>query len=312
MLKKAGLLFSALVLAAMFFNSCARHEYEYDQNNALKENIYVLLIGIDGWGSYSLEKADIPNIKAFMREGAYQERALNIMPAITLPNWTTMWTGSTTDRHGVQNNNEPPAPLPSVKDKFGVYPNIFGLLRASDKNAETGYIYEKAKMRFLVPDKVPSFKKEIRGISYDLSSLNPVTEYIKTKKPRFAAIVFGGPDQIGHSDGHDTPAYYETLRQIDEAVGIIKQACIDAGIYENTVFVFSADHGGHGKTHGDDIPSDREIPVVFSGKGIKNNYAIQRQVNIYDIVPTIAVILGLNPPEEWNGTALTEILSEAV
>lgn len=32
---------------------------------------HVVLIGLDGWGAYSVEKADIPNIKNVMANGAY-------------------------------------------------------------------------------------------------------------------------------------------------------------------------------------------------------------------------------------------------
>ena len=39
---------------------------------------HVVLIGIDGWGSYSVEKAQIPNIRFLMDSGAYtlQKRAV--------------------------------------------------------------------------------------------------------------------------------------------------------------------------------------------------------------------------------------------
>ena len=32
---------------------------------------HVVLIGLDGWGAYSVEKAEMPNVKKLMAEGAY-------------------------------------------------------------------------------------------------------------------------------------------------------------------------------------------------------------------------------------------------
>lgn len=32
---------------------------------------HVILIGLDGWGSYSVEKAEMPVVKKLMNEGSY-------------------------------------------------------------------------------------------------------------------------------------------------------------------------------------------------------------------------------------------------
>ena len=32
---------------------------------------HVFVIGLDGWGAYSVEKADMPNVKALMDAGCY-------------------------------------------------------------------------------------------------------------------------------------------------------------------------------------------------------------------------------------------------
>lgn len=32
---------------------------------------HVVLIGLDGWGAYSLPKADMPNVKKLMEDGSY-------------------------------------------------------------------------------------------------------------------------------------------------------------------------------------------------------------------------------------------------
>ena len=53
---------------------------------------------------------------------------------------------------------------------------------------------------------------------------NPATakcavEYIKRARPALVNIVFDEPDHVGHAEGHDTPAYYEKLKELDGYIG---------------------------------------------------------------------------------------------
>ena len=54
--------------------------------------------------------------------------------------------------------------------------------------------------------------------------------------------------------------------------------------------------------HGEDVPEDMTIPVVFCGKPFRQGEI--SGVNIMDIAPTIAKLLGTNPAKEWEGKPL--------
>lgn len=75
-------------------------------------------------------------------------------------------------------------------------------------------------------------------------------KYITEKKPVLTAICFDNPDHVGHVDGHDTPAYYAKLKELDGYVGRIVDAIKEAGIYDNSIIIVTADHGGINKGHG--------------------------------------------------------------
>jgi phosphopentomutase len=45
-----------------------------------------------------------------------------------------------------------------------------------------------------------------------------------------------------------------------------------------------------------------KIPVFATGKGIACG-KLQQNINIKDIAPTIAKLLGVAPDEEWEGTS---------
>ena len=62
---------------------------------------HVVLIGLDGWGAYSVEKADIPNIKNVMANGAYTLKKRSALPSSSAINWASMFTRLY--RMGIQN-----------------------------------------------------------------------------------------------------------------------------------------------------------------------------------------------------------------
>ena len=49
--------------------------------NAKGKAKHVVLIGLDGWGAYSVPKADIPAIKQLMADGAYTLEKRSTLPS---------------------------------------------------------------------------------------------------------------------------------------------------------------------------------------------------------------------------------------
>lgn len=60
----------------------------------------------------------------------------------------------------------------------------------------------------------------------------------------------------------------------DAALAVLQDAAKKAGILEESVFIMTADHGGHDKTHGSNSPEDMTIPWIVSGKGVKAGFVI--------------------------------------
>ena len=42
---------------------------------------HVILIGIDAWGAYSMNKANIPNIRSLMADGSYNLKKRSVLPS---------------------------------------------------------------------------------------------------------------------------------------------------------------------------------------------------------------------------------------
>jgi len=261
---------------------------------------HVFLIGLDAWGGYSFEKSDMPVVEEVIANGAHTFKAIDEMPSVTIVNWASMFMGATPDEHGYHRNDdairEPPY---THTDEYGSFPSVFTVLKKARPELEVAYFYEKVKIGGLCPDGVIDNKQQL-ALSYSNSAVETVCDYIKAKKPDFAAIVFQEPDSTGHSMGHDTSQYYDMLKELDAKIAEIIQAIKDAGIWNNTVLILSSDHGGIGYNHGGDTPQEREIPFIISGKNIKKGYEITSDVSICAVAATVVYILGIEPSEHWN------------
>lgn len=86
------------------------------------------------------------------------------------------------------------------------------------------------------------------------------------------------------------------------------QATKDAGIYDETVFIISSDHGGIDKGHGGITLREMETPLVMAGPGISNTGRLKSAVMQTDIAPTIAALLRLSVPQAWTGRPISEAL----
>ena len=62
-----------------------------------------------------------------------------------------------------------------------------------------------------------------------------------------------------------------------------------------------SDHGGFNKGHGGVSPEEVTVPVIYYGKGIKQNYKIQQTVYMYDVAANVAFALNLKTPHVWTG-----------
>lgn len=61
---------------------------------------HVILIGLDGWGSYSVPKADMPNVKSLMANGTHTLKKRTVLPSSSAPNWASMFMGAPVELHG--------------------------------------------------------------------------------------------------------------------------------------------------------------------------------------------------------------------
>lgn len=271
---------------------------------------HVLVIGIDGWGSYSMEKAhDIPHIRSLMAQGCYTMHQRSVLPSSSAVNWATMFNGSCPELHGYTQWNSRQPEIPSVElNEHGIFPTIFSLLRQARPNVVTGCIAEWEGIKHVVDTLAIDNYALAVNCEKDHEQLCRMAEqFIRESKPTLLAVCWDQLDHTGHDVGHDTPEYYQTLAELDVLIGRLVQALKQAGIYDDTIIILTSDHGGIEKGHGGKTLLEMEIPFIICGKGIRRGMEIKEPMMQFDNAATLAHIFALPTPLSWIGRPILSV-----
>jgi arylsulfatase A-like enzyme len=252
-----------------------------------------------------------------------------VLPTVSAPNWGTHLKGAGPELHGYTSNSTRPTPEPRVVNQYGIFPSIFGEVRAAYPKAETGVLYDWPVIHYLFETNAVSLEQHLDAKDpegYDGKDPKQKVEhyercaalvadtaatYIREKKPLLVFVYLGAVDETGHIIGHDTPEYFATLKKTDDEVGRLVAAVNDAGIGQETVFLVVADHGGINKGHGGKTLLEIQTPWLIAGPGIKRGHSLDDvSVIHYDTAPTIARLLGLTPPQAWIGHPVADAFEQ--
>lgn len=269
---------------------------------------HVVLIGMDGWGSYSVEKAEMPNVKKLMNEGSFTLKKRSVLPSSSAVNWASMFMGAGPELHGFTEwGSQTPELTSREVGHYGLFPSVWGLFRDANPDAEMGYIYEWGGMKYLAEMEAMNKEVNVSTENNPRGCTDTAISYIKEARPAFVGIIYDQPDGVGHGDGHDTPAYYAKLKELDGYIGEIVKAVADAGMTDETIFVVTSDHGGINKGHGGKTMQEMETPFIISGKNVKKGYEFTESMMQFDVASTLAYIFGLKQPQVWIGRPMQQV-----
>ncbi len=110
-------------------------------------------------------------------------------------------------------------------------------------------------------------------------------------------------------------AYYASISYMDEQVGRVLKALDELGLRENTIVIFSSDHGyllGHHhkfqKQHL--FEESTRVPFILSVPWMtkSHGHASNKITELVDLYPTLAELAGLTPPANLQGQSLLPLL----
>lgn len=250
----------------------------------------VVVISVDGLRPDAVQPAVAPNLVALAARGSFTYQARTIVPPITLPSHSSMLSGYTPAQHGITWNDYEP------ERGFIRVPTIFA--RAHEAGFRTVAVVGKAKLTHLdVPGTIDAF------LEVDGDDAAAATAVSQARSFGLMFVHLPDTDRTGHAQGWMSPAYLRAVTNADAAIGRIL-AALPA---EATVIV-SADHGGHGLTHGQDIPDDMTIPWIMAGPHAQAAHQVMAPVSTMDTAATALSVLGLSLSPGAAGQPVTEAL----
>lgn len=252
----------------------------------------LILISIDGMRPDGLKKCGNSYVSELEKISAYTYCASSMIPSVTLPCHYSMAHSVTPMRHGIITNTY----VPEVRPVKGIFEKI------KEAGGKSAMFYGWEPMRdiarpgSLMHSKYMNYRA---NESVDTILTDECDKLISEYHPDFVFLYLVDTDDKG---GHDVGWMSEEyLRRISIAIDNVKKIIESHGDEYHVIIM--ADHGGHDRTHGLDIPEDMTIPFFFIGKSFKTG-EISEKLSLLDIAPTIASVMGIYPDEDWEGKSL--------
>ncbi|MEM7531786.1 MAG: sulfatase-like hydrolase/transferase [Chloroflexota bacterium] len=107
--------------------------------------------------------------------------------------------------------------------------------------------------------------------------------------------------------------YYATISQIDHHVGRMIEQLKEKGLYDNTVIVYTSDHGDYMGYHHRILKGYRlleplvRVPLIIKyPDSAHSQQQDDRLVNNIDVAPTLLTLAGVTPPDSMAGVNLMD------
>ncbi len=289
----------------------------------------VLLIGIDGCRPDALKKivegGRAPHLAGLIAAGtvtwnAYaggEQGAATLQQTSSGPGWTTLLTGVWRDQHGVADNRfrfhriaQHPHIFRRIKDacptawlaSFCDWPEIHGYIVGASERPGQPFLDCR---HTCVPD---PRRRGTDYVGFDAELTTIAVEKIRRENPDAIFMYFGNVDETGHgaadkngSFSPDNEPYLAAIAQVDKHLGELLAALRARPRFaeENWLILATTDHGGAGKTHGQQSAAERTIWMLASGGQAPRGKVIDAATPQTAFAPTALRHLDLPIPAGW-------------
>ncbi|NKL78419.1 sulfatase-like hydrolase/transferase [Rhizobium leguminosarum] len=114
---------------------------------------------------------------------------------------------------------------------------------------------------------------------------------------------------LGGSSSEHYPGYMGMIQRLDEALGRLVDTLVSLKQLDNTVILFTSDHGCHFKTRNKEYKrscheASIRVPTFFHGPGFMNRGPYEGLASLIDLPPTLLAAAGLPVPDEMQGRSI--------
>lgn len=246
----------------------------------------------------AMKKEVMPHLNFLRQKGAWT-RMHSQPPSFSQPGYSTILTGAWPEL-----NDSPVVNVDTVDIWQFTQDNILSSAkRAGLKTAISAFNWFER----LLPEEAvdASFYTEKEDKQGDLEVIQAAMPWLSANDYQFILIHLDQVDYAGHHEGGPLdPRWDEAARRCDDLLG---QVVTQLDLTNDTIIVISdhgqIDRGGHG---GQEAATLIE-PFVAAGRGIKpGHYA---DIQMVDVAPTLAALLGSGLPASSQGQAHIDMLS---
>jgi predicted AlkP superfamily pyrophosphatase or phosphodiesterase len=252
----------------------------------------VLLILMDGMRPDALE--NIPYAQELKKKASYTLQGTSVVPPVTLPCHMSLFHSVDPSRHGTTTNTY----MPQVHYVEG----LFEVLSKNKKHCAMFYSWEQLRDIARPGSLAVSQLHSVKYVPWEecvQRCTQSALEDIQVHGTDFTFLYMAYPDDAGHKFGYMSREYLDAVAFCWEYVEKIVSA-----LPQEYAVILTADHGGHDRTHGLEIPEDMTIPMFFLGAPFEPGKELS-YVNLKDIAPTVTALLGVDSPENWEGKSMT-------
>jgi arylsulfatase A-like enzyme len=109
--------------------------------------------------------------------------------------------------------------------------------------------------------------------------------------------------------------YYGMVKRLDEALGRVRDALRSLHLTEDTIILFTSDHGSHFKTRNAEYKrscheSSIRVPSALYGSQFTGGGSVRELVSLVDFVPTLLDAAGIEVPDHMQGRSVVPLLND--
>ena len=113
----------------------------------------------------------------------------------------------------------------------------------------------------------------------------------------------------------EMPAYLACCRSLDENVGRILDALRETGQLDDTLVVYTSDHGCHFRTRNGEYKrschdASLHVPLIVRGPGFRGGKTVNRLTSLIDLPPTLLDAAGIAVPDSLPGHSLVPLAAD--
>ncbi len=287
----------------------------------------------DHFGCYGNDSIETPVVDQLAAEGVLFRQAISAVP-VTAPSHSTILTGKYPPAHGVRDNGlfvltDNQVTLAEIlkQEGYATAAAVGSFPLDSQFGLDQGFDVYDDSFTASYEDFLGQRIRPKSGLFFDERKAALVNEAIfpwleeNHQQPFFLWLHYFDPHQpfeppAPYNQLYATDPYKGEIAYSDESLGVVIDKLRELGVWDDTLLVFTSDHGEGLGEHNETTHSTLaynatlHVPMIMRLPGGPEGSVVEERIGTVDIVPTLLDWLGIEPPAEVQGRSLLPLIEK--